>query len=233
MSKAPSARLHTGPKGLLVQVAHMNKCSNCNMPWACLRFCLHLLTVDFELMEQCRRQRCPRCGAALCLACWPRKPGGLPAALSPLFEVRFGLCCCAQDCRCRVTPPSVRFAGRKQYVAPVYLWACLQLTLGMLNPVLQQKISQRSAERWRAQANRLSSTTLWSRIAGLLCANGQPNGSALARLDQLLTPEYPTFSDRLLHMLWLLYVFASQRCLSRAGADRAIPVGRPCFQDGA
>jgi hypothetical protein len=127
----------------------------------------------------------------------------------------------------------VRFAGRKQYVAPVYLWACLQLTLGMLNPVLQQKISQRSAERWRAQANRLSSTTLWSRIAGLLCANGQPNGSALARLDQLLTPEYPTFSDRLLHMLWLLYVFASQRCLSRAGADRAIPVGRPCFQDGA
>ena len=50
---------------------------------------------------------------------FPRKPWGGPAGLSPSYWSRYSFTC--RDCRKRRTPPSVRFFGRRWYVAPVFV----------------------------------------------------------------------------------------------------------------
>lgn len=76
-----------------------------------------LLALDKDLAEQCKQQRCP-CGGRLHCAHFPRKPRGVASALlSDEDRRRFSFCCSV--CRKRVTPPSVRFLGRKVYLGAV------------------------------------------------------------------------------------------------------------------
>ena len=63
----------------------------------------------------------PFCGGALHSADYERKPRGGPPDLGEAFEKRFSLCCSREGCRRRVLPPSVRFWGRRVYLAPVVL----------------------------------------------------------------------------------------------------------------
>jgi len=63
----------------------------------------------------------PFCGGALHSADYERKPRGGPPDLDEAFEKRFSLCCSREGCRRRVMPPSVRFWGRRVYLAPVVL----------------------------------------------------------------------------------------------------------------
>jgi hypothetical protein len=58
---------------------------------------------------------CTLCGGPLHEADYARKPRGLPASSEEFYNHRFSLCCAR--CRKRSTPPSVRFLGRKVYVA--------------------------------------------------------------------------------------------------------------------
>jgi hypothetical protein len=76
---------------------------------------------DDDLAEAARKARCPDCGGALHVSDFPRKPRGAPRAVREAEEKRQPRrrsFCCA-ECRGRVTPPSVRFLGRKVYHAPV------------------------------------------------------------------------------------------------------------------
>lgn len=75
-----------------------------------------LVAIDRELAETTRQERCP-CGGALHLSNYPRSPLGLPVHFRPDYETRFSFCC--NDCRKRITPPSVRFFGRRWYPAPL------------------------------------------------------------------------------------------------------------------
>ncbi len=56
-------------------------------------------------------------------ASFARKPRGGPADLGAEYERRLSFCCAAADCRKRLTPPSVRFLGRKVYVGAVVVLA--------------------------------------------------------------------------------------------------------------
>ncbi|MBF0234993.1 MAG: hypothetical protein HQK65_18450 [Desulfamplus sp.] len=74
-----------------------------------------LYTIDKEIAEQYRSKRCPYCGGPLYYANYLRKPRGEPEGVPEECFILFSLCCGTEGCRCRVTPPSCRFLGRKVY----------------------------------------------------------------------------------------------------------------------
>lgn len=81
-------------------------------------FWLFLLAVDQDLAANCRAEGCA-CGGALHRADYRRKPRGGPRHLPEFCEKRLSFCCARDGCRKRKTPPSVRFLGRKVYLAAV------------------------------------------------------------------------------------------------------------------
>jgi hypothetical protein len=84
------------------------------------RFWSFLLAIDEDLAETTRKQGCP-CGGRLHCANYLRKPRGTPVQLPEPERLRHSFCCDRDGCRKRVTPPSVRFLGRKVYLAAVIL----------------------------------------------------------------------------------------------------------------
>jgi len=79
-----------------------------------------LFSVDQDLAETARQQVCP-CGGRLHRANYPRKPRGGPDDLPADYGYRLSFCCQRDGCRKRVTPPSVRFLGRKVYLGAVVI----------------------------------------------------------------------------------------------------------------
>ena len=85
---------------------------------------------------------CP-CGGCLHRADYPRKPRGVPDGYDQMFSRRFSFCCAEPECRKRRTPPSVRFSGRRLYVAAVVV-AC---SADWASPE-QASVPQRTVRRW-------------------------------------------------------------------------------------
>ncbi len=81
-------------------------------------FWTFLFEVDEDLAATARRKGCA-CGGRLHGANYPRKPRGGGGDLPKTYGYRLSFCCSRQGCRKRVTPPSVRFLGRKAYLAAV------------------------------------------------------------------------------------------------------------------
>lgn len=78
-----------------------------------------LLQIDMQLCAKERAGGCRYCGGPLHTANYPRKPRGAPIDLPEGYDVRLSLCCARDGCRRRTTPPSVRFLGRRVYLAVV------------------------------------------------------------------------------------------------------------------
>lgn len=83
-------------------------------------FWLFLFSVDRDLAQSARKGGCP-CGGRLHCANYPRKPRGGPDDLPEQYRYRLSFCCDRDGCRKRVTPPSVRFLGRKVYLGAVVI----------------------------------------------------------------------------------------------------------------
>jgi len=81
-------------------------------------FWAFLFTVDQDLARTARAKQCPECGCRLHCADFPRKPRGA-RDLPDEYRLRLSFCCARDGCRKRVTPPSVRFLGRKVYLGAV------------------------------------------------------------------------------------------------------------------
>lgn len=116
-------------------------------------FFLTLLTFDRDLAAQYRWAGCPICGGVLHSAPYRRKPRGGPWNLPPDYEVRDSFCCSAESCRRRLTPPSVRFLGRR-----VYFGAVVMLVSAMLHGITEKRatamhelvgVSVETLRRWR------------------------------------------------------------------------------------
>ncbi len=73
-----------------------------------------LLRIDEQLAADVHAGRCA-CGGALHRANYPRKPRACLNEVRAEFESRFSFCCA--DCRKRKTSTSVRFLGRRVYLA--------------------------------------------------------------------------------------------------------------------
>ena len=115
------------------------------------RFFALLLEFDRDLVREVREGHCLHCGEALHQGNFERKPRGGPGALPAGFSTRFSLCC--SRCRKRLTPPSVRFLGRKVYLGVVVVLATA-LQQGPSPPRAARLkealgVSRRTLRRWR------------------------------------------------------------------------------------
>jgi hypothetical protein len=112
-----------------------------------------LLACDADLAEAARAGRCALCGGALHSACYLRKPRGRPCRLGPEHDRRFSFCCAVDGCRSRATPPSLRFLGRKVYLAAVVVLVAILrhgVTASRIDRLSQAvSVDRRTVERWR------------------------------------------------------------------------------------
>ena len=111
-----------------------------------------LLQLDQDLAAEAREAGCS-CGGALHRAHYPRKPRGGPDGLGAQLNVRLSFCCSMEGCRKRVTPPSLRFLGRKVFfgvwvlLVPVLRDGPTRERLRRLEEVFG--VSRRTLLRWR------------------------------------------------------------------------------------
>ena len=109
-----------------------------------------LSLIDHEHAAEVRAAGCG-CGGVLHSARYPRKPRGGPPELRQTYNSRLSFCCA--QCRRRHTPMSVRYLGRRVYLATVVVLACAMLTgitgrrASQLSATLN--VPLRTLERWR------------------------------------------------------------------------------------
>ncbi len=110
-----------------------------------------LTAVDETIVARVAAAACPFCGGPLHRGDYPRKPrGGLVAVAAEAFRRRFSLCCGREGCRRRATPPSVRFLGRRVYVAAVVIVASVVALAAATASAVRRVtgIAPRTARRW-------------------------------------------------------------------------------------
>ncbi len=129
--------------------------------------------IDQEFTNKAKQEGCPHCGGKLNTANYSRSPLGVPAQFRSMFDKRYSLCC--DTCRRRVTPPSVRFFGRRWFPAPLLLLISI-LTKGASGRRCKQikrhfgiVVSQSTWRRWRRWwSEAFPSTLFWQQSRGLL-----------------------------------------------------------------
>lgn len=104
-----------------------------------------LRRIDEDLMKVARDRGCCHCGSVLHSANYPRKPRGCPPAAHPDCNTRLSLCCAG--CRKRMTPDSVRFLGRRVWLAIVLVLRSSRATGACLDGL--PAISWATLKRWR------------------------------------------------------------------------------------
>ncbi len=116
------------------------------------RFFLALTKFDEDLAAAERAAGCG-CGGRLHSARYPRKPRGGPADLGAEYGWRLSFCCAEEGCRRRVTPPSVRYLGRRVYLGVVVVLVSAMehgLSLRRVAALHQHLgIGLRTLRRWR------------------------------------------------------------------------------------
>lgn len=101
-----------------------------------------LRNLDHALFLKVKSEGCLLCKSQLDTSNFKRKPRGL----GEREEIRYSLCCRKEGCRKRVTPPSLRFFGRRVYSAWVFI-----LALNYLKELgLQDKILKQTLARWKS-----------------------------------------------------------------------------------
>lgn len=129
-----------------------------------------LVKIDELTADKVRRERDPR-GGNLHRADYPRKPAGVPRRFAHLYSRRISLCSDLDGDRRRVTPPSVRFLGRRVYVFAVFLLASVlrndvnQLRAAQLKGLLD--VSEQTLRRWRRWwIETFPTTAVWQELRG-------------------------------------------------------------------
>jgi hypothetical protein len=134
-----------------------------------------LLACDADLAEATRGRRCSLCGGALHSASYPRKPRGRLCRLGAEHDRRFSFCCAIDGCRSRATPPSLRFLGRKVYLAAVVVVVAILhhgVTTSRIDRLSRAvSVDRRTVERWRVWwRERFPATPFWK----IACATFMP-----------------------------------------------------------
>jgi hypothetical protein len=115
------------------------------------RFVEFLVRTDEQMAEEMRAGGCLRCGNALHLNSFPRKPRGIPPDwATKYFTYRLSFDCSV--CSKRHTPPSVRFLEQRVYLGFAVVLACAAqkgLTdFRVKSLVAKIKVSRQTIERW-------------------------------------------------------------------------------------
>ena len=147
-----------------------------------------LLAFDRDLAETAREGRCIFCGNSLHQANYFRKPRGGPEIPDDDFNLRFSFCC--YSCRKRLTPPSIRFLGRR-----VYLGAVFVLISAMLYGASPKRLKElqkfcganlKTLERWRTYwAETFPRTAHWKAFSPRVALMKMKSASVIRQLFQI------------------------------------------------
>ena len=145
-------------------------------------FHLLLIAIDQEIANDTMNRGCQYCGGKLHLADYPRSPVGIPPPFRHRYEERLSFCC--DTCRKRITPPSVRFFGRRWYPAPHHLLVSA-LMLGINERRLSQikrhfgiTVTESTWKRWRrGWRDFFPLTSFWQREKALAPSINMTNKS--------------------------------------------------------
>jgi hypothetical protein len=100
-----------------------------------------LYQFDYDLFLQVKARGCPHCGSPLDTSNFRRKLRGSGEEQN----LRLSLCCRSEGCRKRLTPPSLRFFGRKIYSR----WLIILVLDFVEHLGLSKKIVRQTLARWR------------------------------------------------------------------------------------
>ena len=156
-----------------------------------------LQRIDEEFAAETHRGRCRRCAGALHRADYPRKPRGCPASVVEDYSSRYSFTC--GRCEKRATPASVRFLGRRVYLAVVLM--LVSPRGGTQGRALCElfTIPERTLERWRVWWTQdFSRTPFWQSRRERLSVPVE-----IARLPQSLLERFDadTARDRMTQLL--------------------------------
>jgi hypothetical protein len=117
------------------------------------RFHNLLLAFDRDLADAARCAGCALCSGVLHSARYWRKPRGRPCRLGQEHDQRVSFCCAVDGCRARATPPSLRFLGRKVYLAATVVLVSI-MRHGMTKPRMRHLteavgVDRRTVARWQ------------------------------------------------------------------------------------
>ena len=144
-----------------------------------------LQRIDEEFAAETRLGRCRLCAGALHCADYPRKPRGCPASVVESYSSRLSFTC--GRCKKRATPVSVRFLGRRVYLAVVLMLVSPRGRAQGRALCERLTIPQRTLARWRRWwSEDFVRTSLWQSMRERFAApveSAQLPQSLLARFD--------------------------------------------------
>lgn len=116
------------------------------------RFFLFLLEIDRYIAQSAHDQPCSHCAGRLNWGNFYRSGYGLPAGSDESLRIRFSLCCREDNCRKRLTPPSLRYLRGVSYVTiVVVLLSAIQhgLSTSRAKTLKKElKVSRSTIARW-------------------------------------------------------------------------------------
>lgn len=179
-----------------------------------------LLTIDEEFASETRDAGCCGCGGVLHSARYPRKPRGCPKAVREAYSWRLSFCCAR--CRQRTTPLSVRFLGRRVYVAVALMLVSPPGGLAARQLCEQLGVPVRTLHRWRAWWRKgFPATAFWQSMRERFAVPPPVN-----RLPESLRECFAAVppAEQMMHMLRLLAPLSSgaMSTLSEGAAHCAI-----------
>ena len=127
------------------------------------KFFLLLFQIDQDEAAKTHAGHCQWCGGVLHRANYPRKPRGCPIEVRADYESRFSFCC--KTCRRRTTSMSVRFLGRRVYLALIVVLASVRHdkpTPAVARASALLNVPALTLQRWRQWwAQQFPLTPLW------------------------------------------------------------------------
>jgi hypothetical protein len=166
-----------------------------------------LAEIDEDSSRRVRLAGCAECGGPLDRADYERKPRGDLGEAAGAYTRRRSFCCRRDGCRHRATPPSLRFLGRKVYVAVLVVVASVvghpRALVGRGAPRQVEGVPVRTVRRWLDWWSvAFALTAFWTEAKGLFATPveeaslpgsllerfGAPHATALTRLLRLIAP---------------------------------------------
>ena len=194
------------PRALTSRLMRTTRDPGSHEPGVDVQFLERLLSWDESIAAQVRAAGCPWCAGRLDSAHYERKPrfGDVCIDPDPEWSRRLSLCCSREGCRRRVTPPSVRFLGRRVYAEFVVLVVCVRaLALAEVRRERSSRaVPRRTVKRWLSWwRTAFVASALWQQLRSRLMPPVDETRLPATLLQRLSSPASLFDAARLLSPL--------------------------------